>query len=107
MRLLLDKKAKIEASNAAGCSPLYYAVRGGHLSVVQLLLKEGANVNVTDNNGSTLLHEAAEGGYDDVMNHLLTNGARVRSCLSLDFPTHNPRSCPRWECLTNRDIRLS
>lgn len=75
--MLLENKAQLEAKSASSRTPLFHAVKGGHLPVVQLLIKAGTDVHVKDANGSTLLHESAEGGSDDVMKFLLSSGAKV------------------------------
>lgn len=39
VKILLDNGGKVDATNGKGCTPLYFAVRGGYLPVVQLLIK--------------------------------------------------------------------
>ena len=50
-----------------GCTPLWLAVRKGHVKVFKLLLESGANVNTQDKDGRTLLHFAVEKGQDKVV----------------------------------------
>ncbi len=45
-KLLAKKKADINAVDAAGFSPLHYAVAAGNKDAVKLLIKNGANVNL-------------------------------------------------------------
>lgn len=78
VKLLVEHGADVNAVNTAGCTPLFNAVRGGHLSCVQYLIGEKAKVSVQDKNGTSLLHEAADGGFDDVLKLLLGAGATVR-----------------------------
>ena len=51
-QLVTHNPRLVAARNEDGYTPLHYAVRGGHLDVVQYLLENGANVNArTGNNG--------------------------------------------------------
>jgi len=53
--LLLAHKAKINAKNKDGETPLLLAASDGHKDVAELLLANKADVNAKDKNGSTPL----------------------------------------------------
>ena len=58
--------------------PLYFALRRGHLEIVQLLLDHGAGVTIQAN-GLTPYQIATQNGHHGVMQLLLGHGAeRVR-----------------------------
>jgi len=63
----------------AGSTPLHFAVRGGHVSIVERLLAAGANVNAVANDRSTPLHYAAKEGHDVTVEWLLAAGANVNA----------------------------
>ncbi|KDO23987.1 hypothetical protein SPRG_10684 [Saprolegnia parasitica CBS 223.65] len=47
-RLLIEKKAKINATNAVGCTALFFASQQEHTSVVQYLLEQGADAKLRE-----------------------------------------------------------
>ena len=59
------------------CTPLWLAVRKGHVKVVKLLLESGANVDTQDRDGTTVLHFAVEKEQDKVVQVLLESGVNV------------------------------
>jgi len=66
-----EKQKFIHAKNENGQTALHFAVKHGHLDVVELLLiKHKANSHIVDNHKRTPLHLAAEGA------HLLTINQR-------------------------------
>lgn len=73
VRLLIAKKADINAQNKKLKTPLYCASSCGHLEVVRLLLASGANPGLADKNGNTPLHKACEKDHVDVVDILLQN----------------------------------
>jgi ankyrin repeat protein len=42
-RILLEAGADIDAKGDMGCTPLYFAVMGGHVQVAELLVRRGAD----------------------------------------------------------------
>ncbi len=57
---LIYKKARIDGAKKGGSSPIYAAVKNGHMDVVRLLLENGVDVNVTNRDGGSLLRAALE-----------------------------------------------
>ncbi len=58
-----------------GWTPLDWASRGGHDTVVQQLLDAGADANAKGEDGWTPLYWASRGGHDTVVQQLLNAGA--------------------------------
>lgn len=58
-------------------TPLYIAVKKGHVTIVNALLLKGADKDKANGQGLTPLHAAAEIGNLDVVNALLKNGAAI------------------------------
>jgi len=93
MRLLIDRRANVEAGNCARHSCLMYAVGAGlqvespasmkkavdHLEAVKLLLERGAPVNSATSYGLTALMFAAVSGRVNMVDLLLSRRADVRS----------------------------
>lgn len=49
VKLLIEKKAKVNGFNYERYTPLYYACKGQHLPVIEFLLKNGADANLAEN----------------------------------------------------------
>jgi ankyrin repeat protein len=77
VKLLLEKGAKIEASDNEGWAPLSWAAKNGHDAVVKLLLTKGANVEANGSRGCAPLLWAAKNGHDAVAKLLLAQGANI------------------------------
>lgn len=73
--LLLQRGAKIEATDDLGRRPLLSAARYGWTRVVQLLLERGAELNGDDWDDNTALSEAAVHGHSRVVRLLIDRGA--------------------------------
>ncbi|RYP76157.1 hypothetical protein DL771_001981 [Monosporascus sp. 5C6A] len=71
---LLGTGARINSKDYKGKTPLHWASRNGHDTVVKQLLEGGADANAKDNDGRTPLHLASE-GQDTVVKQLLEGGA--------------------------------
>jgi ankyrin repeat protein len=78
VKFLLANKAKVNAKEEAGDTPLVLAAENGHKDVVELLLAAGANVDAKGDDGSPLA-VAAAGGYVDIVKLLLSRNADVNS----------------------------
>lgn len=75
---LLQRGARIDATNASGLSALHAAAYGGHTDIARLLIAKGAAVNDSSNRfGVTPLHLAAEENHIQVVELLLKSGAEV------------------------------
>ena len=59
-------------------TPLYYAVKGGHIDTVRyLLIEHNARLNIKSKKGCTTLHMAAHIGNVDIFNLLIEYGADI------------------------------
>ena len=67
VKVLLEKKANIEARNDAGDTPLFVAAKEGHEEIVKMLLNAEANLDVTDVSGETPLSIATKNGHVKVV----------------------------------------
>jgi ankyrin repeat protein len=72
--VLLHARAKVNASNRFGDTPILVAAIAGHLGVVKKLVARGAEI---DAKGWTPLIYAASGGRDEVVRYLLEAGANI------------------------------
>lgn len=59
-------------------TPLLFAARSGHATIVKALLRKGALVDSQDTRGRTPLSHAAEQGHKVVVRQLLAGGAQVK-----------------------------
>ena len=90
---LLDAGARVDARDKTRWSPLHYASKEGHVSVVALLLASaGVAVDGSDRNGSTPLALALEHGQADVASLLLSKGADAAA------PDATGRPASFWAC---------
>jgi ankyrin repeat protein len=74
--VLLAAKARVDAKNRFGDTPLMGAALSGHLDIVRRLLVQGAALEPA---GWTPLIYAATGGHDAVVLYLLDHGANVNA----------------------------
>ncbi|OPB45095.1 ankyrin repeat protein [Trichoderma guizhouense] len=63
----------------SGRTPLSWAAKNGHETVVKLLIDEGAEIESQDNGEQTPLSLAAENGHETVVGLLLGKGAKAES----------------------------
>ena len=75
--------ADVNKADNYGRTPLYWAPRNGHESVVSVLIAAGADVNKADNNGRTPLHLASQNGHESVISVLSEAGADVHKKTAL------------------------
>jgi hypothetical protein len=74
--LRLEPQA-VNARNAFGATPLYFAAGTNHVAVAKFLLEKGADVNASSTVGQSPLAAASALGYHEMVRLLLANGARV------------------------------
>jgi len=74
----LDAGAGVDESGGPA-TPLYLAVRGGHLAAAKLLIERGADVNAADDKGQTALHLSVASAEDSVVKLLAARGANLEA----------------------------
>lgn len=67
VKLVLKRKAKVDARGPLGRTALMSAALHGHTTIAKTLLVAGADVNLIDHHGTTALMEAARSGSQDVI----------------------------------------
>lgn len=73
---LISVRATVDVLTTDALTPLYYAVKEGHLDIARLLLDYGANIDaVVDSDGFTILGTAIKRGYAGMVELLLERGA--------------------------------
>lgn len=80
VRLLLSKKAEINAGPAHSLTPLHLAAQNGHVSVIRILLTAGAEVDqlqIRGSSGTSALDLAASRGDLAVVKELLAANATI------------------------------
>ena len=75
----IESGADVDARDALGRTPLYYAIYKKHPEIIGLLVRSGANVNMKHKADKTPLHLAAELGDTLTVRLLLKAGAKVNS----------------------------
>lgn len=75
--MLVNRGARINASNMGDDTALHLAAAHGHRDVVTLLLKNKADVNAVNEHGNTPLHYACFWGYQDIGEDLMRAGCSV------------------------------
>jgi uncharacterized protein len=66
MRRLLDRDPSLSRKGYFYTPPIHFAVREGHLEIVEMLLAAGADVEWNGHYGASLIDMANERGHDDV-----------------------------------------
>jgi ankyrin repeat protein len=74
---LIAAGAHIDATGTTGGTALHYAVRDGHLEMIQCLIEKGADLNARDAEGASPLDQAIWNGSLDAVAILLAHGARL------------------------------
>ena len=70
-RLLLDKRAQVDAIDSCGMTPLLWTALRGRVEIVRLLCDHGADVEAYDDGGCRPLHLAAMNGHIAVVKELV------------------------------------
>ena len=73
--LLVEQGADKDEGDISGCTPLYWASRGGHLELAQYLVEQGATLDKATMYGRTPLMSATYMGHLEVTRYLLEQGA--------------------------------
>jgi len=80
VKILLERGADVDATDAEHMTPLHLAAHRGHFGLAKLLIGAGADVSaVSRTYGETPLHLAVTGANIEVVRLLVENGADVHS----------------------------
>ena len=77
VKLLIEKKAKLNVKNNKGFTALHYAVLENKYDTVELLIDNGCDFDAADNNGNTPLMTASRHRYIHIVKLLIENNAKV------------------------------
>ena len=78
----LDAGVDPNLKSSKGATPLFYAVYGGHLEIVELLITRGADVNAVYLNGNSVLDQAHNYDDQEMVELLEAHGAEVADKVS-------------------------
>jgi ankyrin repeat protein len=76
-RLLIGRKADVNARNAANGTALMAAAQTGKPEIVRLLLETGADPNLRTKRNESALADAATAGHEEAVRLLLNRGAEI------------------------------
>lgn len=77
VKLLIDKKADIDAKTAFGYTPLHFAAMAGRKNVAELLIAKGCKLNIKNTFSITPIFLAASSGHIDVIELLVSKGVSL------------------------------
>jgi ankyrin repeat protein len=77
VKSLIEEGADIDTKDAAGNTPLCYAVREGNKELAEFLIANSADVNAESTAGETPLRLAIGAGHKDIIDLLLASGADI------------------------------
>jgi len=77
--VLLNAKASLDRKDAAGWTPLMYAVMNGHNDIVKLLIDSTVDIDLENSRGRTALHLAVIYGQLEAAELLLNAKARLEA----------------------------
>ena len=77
--LLLQRNARVDATDKSGSTALHLAASRGHCKVLELLLPESLDIEARNSNGQTALWVAAYHGQAEATNLLLACHAKVNA----------------------------
>ncbi|XP_041377260.1 E3 ubiquitin-protein ligase MIB2-like [Gigantopelta aegis] len=90
VKLLLEKKSDINATDDDGDTPLMVATFRKHTEIAEYLVRAGAQLDNTDNKGRTAVHNAAYTGQTTLIHALIGRGCDVNVMdESGDTPLHD------------------
>lgn len=75
VKLFLENKVSVLATNGNEDTALILAAQNGHVSIVKLLLEHGSPVNHQNSMGYTALMKSCENGHIEIVDLLLKHGA--------------------------------
>ena len=76
LKLLVQEggRLKPQENDTFTCSPLFSAVSGGHIHILEYLIQQGVPLSEKEGFGETALHIAAREGHAEVVSFLLSKG---------------------------------
>ncbi|KAL0280544.1 UNVERIFIED_CONTAM: hypothetical protein PYX00_001804 [Menopon gallinae] len=77
VELLLQRGARVNATNRGDDTALHLAAAHGHRDIVHMLLRNKADINFINEHGNSPLHYACFWGYQAVAEDLVSQGALV------------------------------
>ncbi|RWS03983.1 Integrin-linked protein kinase-like protein [Dinothrombium tinctorium] len=77
VEMLINKGARINATNMGDDTALHLASAHGHRDVVLILIKTKADINAVNEHGNTPLHYACFWGYQQIAEDLINAGAII------------------------------
>ncbi|XP_039286638.1 integrin-linked protein kinase isoform X2 [Nilaparvata lugens] len=77
VELLLQRGARVNATNRGDDTPLHLAAAHNHRDIVRLLLRNRADINFTNEHGNTPLHYACFWGCQPIAEDLIGHGAHA------------------------------
>jgi ankyrin repeat protein len=83
VRVLIDKKADVNAAQNDGATALHWAIYRGDRDLVQMLIRAGANVKAANREGATPLWLAAISGDASILSALIEGGGDPNEKLPL------------------------
>jgi len=76
---MIGEKQDLNTLDKNGDSPVYCAVRGKNLKILQILIEHGADVNICKQGNMTPFFYATSSEYIDIMRMLIKAGADIRT----------------------------
>lgn len=79
-KLLIERGADVNSiGGILSSTPIHWAARHGHSSMIALLVQNGANTEIRDAEGFAALHIASQFGSTPVVAYLIASGQSVNS----------------------------
>lgn len=102
VKLFVDYGAIVDAvGGELNSTPLHWATRQGHLSIVVLLMKNGADPTLRDGEGCSAIHLASQFGYTSIVAYFLAKG------ISPDIQDRNGMTPIMWSaCRIHRYVSV-
>jgi ankyrin repeat protein len=79
VRWLLTHRARVNARDSSGNTPLHFAAMFGHLDIVQILIRNKAKIDARGSYGETPLFLAAGMGHVEIVRTLIEHKAKVNA----------------------------